>query len=135
MKEVHIPFEVTGWDAGDYTHPQTHGPTLSRATVTKLYQGLLEGEGVAELLMCRAEPMALGAGYVASELVTGSLDGCSGTFVMQHGGLSQADSKRTYGHIVPGSGTGSLEGLSGEVEIEVREDKQHFMILRYQLPA
>lgn len=126
-------FNVTGWDESPYAEPDD-GPRLARTTVKKVFEGDLEGESTAELLMCQAEAKDLnaGAGYVASEQFTGSLNGKSGTFVIQHGGLvSAGGTQQTFGHVVPGSGTGELVGLTGEVEISVAEDGTHTLTLDY----
>jgi hypothetical protein len=103
--------------------------------VRKTFRGGLEGESVAELLMCQADPsdLAAGAGYVASERFEGRVDGRAGSFVMQHGGLSGEGTPRTFGHIVPGSGTGDLAGLRGAVEIAVDADGNHQLILDCEL--
>jgi hypothetical protein len=132
---VVIPFDVTGWDQSTQ-ESDGDGPKHSRATVKKEYRGDLEGESTASLLMCQADPsnLAAGAGYVASEVVTGTLGGRAGTFVIQHWGLGGADGNRTGGHIVPGSGTGDLTGITGQIEIDVDADGSHTLILDYELP-
>ncbi len=96
-------FEITGWDETTYDAP-AEGPPLARATVRKRFSGPLEGTSVAELLTAGRE------GYLASERVEGTLEGRSGTFVLQHGGVEG----RAFGHVVPGSGTGELEGIRGD---------------------
>jgi hypothetical protein len=103
MTEIEAAFEITGWDQQPYDEP-AEGPALSRATVRKRFSGALAGESVAEVLICGE------AGYVVSERVTGTLDGRAGTFVLQHGAATDGTS---FGHVVPGSGTGALTGLRG----------------------
>jgi len=128
-------FDVTGWDQTPYEE-EVKGPRLSRATVRKTFRGDLAGESTAELLMCQADPSDLssGAGYVASERVVARLGGRAGTFVLQHWGLSGGGGpQRTSGHIVPGSGTGELAGLSGEVEISVDADGGHALTIDYDI--
>ena len=130
-------FEVTGWEQAPYGE-QGDGPGLARATVKKAFSGDLAGDSTAELLMCQSDPADLeaGAGYVASELVTGRLGDREGSFVMQHWGLTSAEiGNRTGGHIVPGSGTGALTGLSGEVEISVDADGAHTITIDYELES
>ena len=83
---------------------------LARTTVKKTLTGDLQGTSVAELLMLWAEDHA---GYVASERVTGRLEGREGSFVLQHGGLVDGETLNPFGHVVPGSGTGDLAGLRG----------------------
>ena len=41
--------------------------------------------------------------------------------------------QRTGGHVVPGSGTGDLRGLSGSIEISVDSDGAHTLTLDYEL--
>ena len=128
-------FEVTGWDALPYGEEGV-GPLLSEARVVKRYCGDLEGEGRVRLLMCRASadgPLE-NAGYIASEVVSGTLGGREGTFVLHHWGIAGAGAPpRTAGHVVPGSGTGGLAGLSGTMEIHVDADGGHTLTLEYEI--
>ena len=57
------------------------------------------------------------AGYVAVELVTGTLEGRTGTFVLQHSGVVDGADSRATGVVLPGTGTGELSGLRGTVEL------------------
>lgn len=128
-------FDVTGWDETPYDEP-AEGPRLARATVRKTFRGDLEGESVAEVLLCQTDPddLAAGGGYVVSERVEGRLGGRAGAFVLQHGGLGGAGTpQRTFGHVVPGSGTGALRGLQGAIEISVDADGTHTLTLDYRL--
>jgi hypothetical protein len=103
-------FEITAWDEAPYDRAE-EGPLLSRGTVKKTFHGELEGESVAELLMCQAEDGS--AGYVAMERVTGRIGEMAGSFVIQHGGTHSEAGDEPFGTIVPGSGTGALEGIRG----------------------
>ena len=126
-------FDVTGWDETAVSEPAAL-PGHGRATVRKRFHGALEAESVAELVTWTAADPADGAGYVASEVVTGTLDGKAGTFVVQHGGLMGAGTPpRTFGNVVPGSGTGALEGLAGTVEIARDADGGHPITLNVTL--
>ena len=117
-------FEITAWDAEAPYDAPADGPALARITVRKRFSGALEGESVAELLVC-AE-----AGYVASERVRGRLDGRAGTFVLQHGGTQGGGKPFQFGNVIPGSGTGALAGLRGTVVIEHERYR-----LEYELPT
>ncbi|MCY3546762.1 MAG: DUF3224 domain-containing protein [Gemmatimonadetes bacterium] len=128
-------FEVTGWEETPYGE-EGEGPSLGEALVLKSYTGELEGVGRARLLMCRADPASNSenAGYVASERVEGRLAGKRGTFVLQHWGVvADGTPPRTAGHVVPGSGTDELAGLTGTMEIAVAEDGTHTLALDYEL--
>ena len=126
-------FEVTGWDTRD---EEGERPLLSEAIVDKRYHGDLDGEGRVRLLMCRASadgPLE-NAGYIAMEQVSGTLGGRKGTFVLHHWGIAEAGAPpRTGGHVVPGSGTGELAGLSGTMEIHVDGDGGHTLALDYEI--
>lgn len=136
-RRVVAEFDVTGWDQTPYGE-EGDGPSLGEALVLKSYRGELEGVGRARLLMCRADPASNSenAGYVASEQVTGRLAGREGTFVLQHWGIAAAgEPPRTAGHVVPGSGTGELAGLTGTMEISVASDGTHTLALDFELPG
>ncbi len=110
-RELTGDFEVTGWDEIAYDEP-AEGPKLTRATVRKTFRGVIDGSSVAELLTTQG---GNGSGYVASERFSGSIDGRHGTVVFQHGGLDDGNAPRTFGGVVPGSGTAELQGLAGEI--------------------
>ena len=123
-------FDVTNWDATAYDEP-SDGPHLSRVAVSKAFTGDLDGESVGHGLFCGMNAPADGAGYVVSERFTGRLGGRSGTFVLQHVGVAAPGAPpRSHGNVVPGSGTGELAGLTGEVEF----GDGHTLTLRYDLP-
>ena len=122
-------FDVTGWDGAAYDEP-AEGPHLSRVTIRKVFRGDLEGESTGEGLFCGMDDPATGAGYVVSERFVGRLGGRAGTFVLQHVGIAAAGSApRSFGHVVPGSGTGGLAGLRGEVVF----GEGHTLALDYDL--
>jgi hypothetical protein len=73
-----------------------------------------------------------GAGYVALELVTGTLDGRQGSFVLQHSGTMEGSAMSLSVTVVPGSGTGQLAGLAGTFTIII-EGKQHSYEFDYTL--
>jgi hypothetical protein len=116
-------FEITGWDETTYDAPE-EGPALVRASVRKRFSGPLQGTSRAEVLIAGQE------GYLASERVDGVLEGRRGRFVIQHGGVGG----RAFGHIVPGSGTGELDGLSGEA-VFAHDDAGARLTLSYALAA
>ncbi|HYH81319.1 MAG TPA: DUF3224 domain-containing protein [Longimicrobium sp.] len=108
-------FDVTGWEPSEIESPEG-GPKMGRALIRKTFSGDLEGTSTTEMLSCGSPDS--GAGYIAQELVTGTLAGRSGMFVMQHGGIARGGTQRAFGSIVPGSGTGELRGLHGEVKYQ-----------------
>lgn len=102
-------FEITAWDP---LPADAETPGIGRATVRKRFTGPLTGTSVAHLQTAEGEDG--GRGYVATELVTGELDGRVGSFVLQHGGIDTGDGPpSTFGHVVAGTATGALAGLTG----------------------
>lgn len=109
---IKCDFKVTGWDQQPYDEPEK-GAKLLRTEVKKVFSGEIEAESSAILLMCQTEDNS-GAGYVASERVTGRVGERRGSFVIQHGGsLLNGQPLDIFGYIVPGSGTDELRGLRG----------------------
>ena len=128
-------FDVTAWEPTPYDRPAS-GPALTRIAIRKAFEGDLSGESVGEGLFCGVDAPEAGAGYVVSERVTGRLGGRAGTFVLQHGGVMAPEAApRSFGHVVPGSGTGALTGLRGDVSFDVSDDGVHTVVLEYAFAA
>ena len=115
------------------TTPQRSGRTaLGRMLLQKVYTGELAATASGEMLSAVTDTSGA-AGYVAIEAITGVLQGRQGSFVVQHAG-TMADGRQELSIvIVPHSGTGQLEGISGTMAIRI-EAGQHFYDLDYALP-
>lgn len=115
------------------TTPQRSGRTaLGRMLLQKVYTGELAATASGEMLSAVTDTSGA-AGYVAIEAITGVLQGRQGSFVVQHAG-TMADGKQELSVvIVPHSGTGQLQGISGTMAIRI-EAGQHFYDLDYALP-
>ncbi len=135
MPKAVSTFDVTSWDETPYAEPDG-GPKMSRATVTKKFEGDLKGTSTAEVLLCLSDPSdyTAGAGYIGSEVIQGSIADRSGSFVVMHGGLSGSDGNRTFGTIIEGSGRGDLRGIMGTVTIRRTDEGNHFIDIDYTLP-
>lgn len=106
----------------------------ARMSLTKTWHGGISGDG-AGYMMSAGDPQAGEAGYVAIEVVEGSIDGRAGRFVLQqYGQMSGGRSTLTYA-VVPGSGTDALTGLTGELTLTIDEAGAHTYSLDYTLPA
>lgn len=114
--------------------PQRSGRTaLGRMLLEKVYTGELAATASGEMLSAVTDTSGA-AGYVAIEAISGVLQGRQGSFVVQHAG-TMADGKQQLSIvIVPHSGTGQLEGITGTMAIRI-EGGQHFYDLDYSLPA
>jgi hypothetical protein len=102
---------VKVYEPTTYDQP-SEGPALVRIHVVEDFSGDIEGEGVAEFLQTtRGEDEA---SFVGVERVNGSVGGKAGTFVLQDEGALKGTTVSGTWFVVPGSGTGELQGLRGE---------------------
>lgn len=67
--------------------------------------------------------------YVTVMQVTGTLDGKSGSFVLTGSGTYDGTTAAGESHIVPGSGTGKLAGISGSASSTSTHQDYPFMPL------
>jgi aryl-alcohol dehydrogenase-like predicted oxidoreductase len=109
----------------------TDAVTLAQVGVDKQFHGPLEGSSRAEMLAANTKTQG-SAGYVAIELVTGTLQGRAGSFVLQHSGAMTRGASSLTLTVVPDSATGDLRGLSGSLKIAI-VDGQHFYTFDYKL--
>jgi Protein of unknown function (DUF3224) len=109
------------------------GDSIGRMLLDKRFHGDLDATSVGQMLAMRTAVEG-SAGYVAMELVTGRLQGKSGTFVLQHSGTMNRGQATLDLHVVPDSGTQELQGLSGKMAIDIR-DGQHFYTFDYEIIA
>lgn len=105
---------------------------LGRMSLDKKFSGDLVATSQGEMLAFRSAT-AGSAGYVAMELVTGSLHGRSGSFVLQHSSTMTRGAPTQSITVVPDSATGDLLGLTGSLVITITEG-QHLYVFDYALP-
>ena len=106
---------------------------VARMLLYKEFHGDLDAVAHGEMLAAH-EPLTAAGVYVAIDRVTGTLHGRSGSFLIAHRGIRNADGQQLEIVIVPHSGTGQLAGISGTVGIEI-VDKQHLYTVEYEIPA
>ncbi|HEY6293735.1 MAG TPA: DUF3224 domain-containing protein [Terriglobia bacterium] len=123
------PFEVKL--APQSTDEEAGGSTLGRMSMAKQFHGDLAASSQGEMLTAGTGVQG-SAGYVAIERVTGTLQGRSGTFVLQHSGTMTRGVPQLTITVVPDSGTGQLAGLAGKMEIKIVDGK-HSYELEYTL--
>jgi hypothetical protein len=115
-------------------HPLTPAPAegIGRFTINKTIHGDLEATTIGEMFT-GGDPKQGAAGYVAIEVVTGTLDGKHGSFALQHFATMDGAGPKMQVIVVPGSGTGELKGIEGTFAIRI-EDGKHFYDFDYTLP-
>jgi hypothetical protein len=121
--EVKMTPQAPEVDVGD--------PTVGRMSLDKVFHGDLEGTSKGQMLALRSAVEG-SAGYVAMERVTGTLEGRTGTFALQHSGTMDRGAPTLLITVVPDSGTGELEGLAGTLDIIIADGK-HAYAFEYTL--
>ena len=106
---------------------------FGRYSLDKQFHGELEATSKGEMLSSGTEVKG-SAGYVAIERVTGTLAGRTGSFVLQHSGTMTRGEGQLNITVVPDSGTGHLEGISGKMNIKISDGK-HSYDFEYTLPS
>ena len=103
-------FEIASWDEATYEEFDD-GARLARASVTQKFTGDVAGDGAVEWLMAyRADGTAF---FVGLQRVRGTVGGRPGTFVLETHGEFDGKVARWSASVVPGSGSGELQGLKG----------------------
>lgn len=93
---------------------------VGRLLLDKQFQGDLEAISKGQML-AMSTAVEGSAGYVAMEQVTGTLHGKKGSFALQHFGKMTRAVPELNVMVVPDSGTGELEGLSGRMQIIIAD--------------
>ena len=114
--------------------PLTPAPAegIARFSIDKQLQGQLEATTKGEMFSA-GDPKSGNAGYVAIEVVSGTLGGKHGSFVLLHSATMDQSGPKMAVVIAPGSGTGELKGISGTFDIQIANG-QHSYDLEYTLP-
>lgn len=107
------------------------GPAMARFSLDKQYRGDLQGQAQGVMLSA-GQPQAGEAAYTALESFTGILHGRRGGFALAHLGLMHAGGQDLRITIVPGSGTGELAGIRGELQLRIEGGAHHYT-LDYEL--
>jgi hypothetical protein len=123
-------FAIKSWDEKPYSEGPDL-PKLTRAAVTKTFTGEIAGEGQVEyLMMYRSDGSAACVGL---ERVVGQVAGKKGSFVLQRTGVFENGVAKESYFVIPGSGTGELQGLRGEGTSALGHGTEHPMTLSYEL--
>jgi Protein of unknown function (DUF3224) len=121
-------FQIAGWDEDEIM--QTDGSAkVTRATVSRTFEGDIEGTGTVEWLMAYDDGGS--ATFVGIERIVGSIVGRTGSVVLRHVGAFDGQMATADLLVVAGSGTGELRGVRGEGSFEAGlgpEGKRHISL-------
>jgi hypothetical protein len=107
---------------------------VGRMTIDKRFRGDLEATSKGQMLAAMTAVKG-SAGYVAMEVVTGTLGGRTGTFVLQHTGTMSRGEPGLNVSVVPDSGTAGLTGLTGQMNIIVADGTHSYEFVYAFAPA
>ncbi len=100
-------------------------PAIDRMSIDKKFHGDIQGTSRGEMLSILTATEG-SAGYVAIERVSGTIDGRTGTFDLQHHGIMNRGAPQLSITVVPDSGSGELKGISGRMNIDIADGKHSY---------
>jgi hypothetical protein len=130
MRTLETKLRIDSWNEEPY-RTETDGRKWTRTEVS--LSGTDEVSGSFEALMYyRPDGTST---YVTLMHLTGTLDGKSGSVVLQGEGTYDGTTARVTSTVVPGSGTDGLAGITGSAEsVSTHADYPHMpLVLRYDL--
>ncbi|MEO6510149.1 MAG: DUF3224 domain-containing protein, partial [Nocardioides sp.] len=131
-KDTAMAEHARGTFAVTLTPEESGLPMVGRFALEKTYAGDAVGTG-AGIMLSGGDPASGEAGYVVLEVAELTIASRSGTFAMQQlGTMSGGDQSITY-VVTPGSGTGDLAGITGRLELDIRDGQHHYDLV-YELP-
>ena len=114
-------FQITSWDESPYSESED-GAKQTHAKITQTYSGVIEGTSELQYLMSyQPDSIAL---FVGFETITATINGQSGSFVLQHNGKFEAGVASSDFSIVEKSAKGDLANLSGTGSFKSGENGQ-----------
>lgn len=122
---VSAAFKIQSFEEFPFTeNPQ--GPRLSRGRFVLAYSGEMEGEGILEELKVHFGTKS--ASMLGLLHFTGRVGELSGSFVLNHNGTFRNGVVNSKQIVVPGSASGGLKGLRGEINLCPAESSEVFPV-------
>ena len=102
------------------------GGPFGRLFLDKQFHGELNATSKGQMLAAGTAVEGSGA-YVAFELITGTLNGKRGSFILQHKGTMRKGNYSMNVTVVPDSGTDELAGITGAMTIIIEGGKHSYL--------
>jgi hypothetical protein len=99
-------------------YDETAGPALSILSIRETFEGDIQGDSIVRALQIRGQDGS--AHMISLQRVKGSLNGRTGSFVLQGTETVEDKAIKASWFVVPGSGTDALSGLRGTGGFEGR---------------
>src|SRR4030095_11654917 len=118
-------FKITAWEPINEENDEL--ADIARARIRKEFNGEMTGTSVANAILYQT-PAQSGADR-ALERLRCKIGDREGTFVVQHSGIRDTDGTGpAYGDVVPGSGTGGFDGVTGSMQIGHDDTGEYFLL-------
>ena len=111
MKIYAGKFKITAWSEQPCQEIAS-GKTFSRSSVKHIYSGDLNGESAVEYIIYYISETE--SKFVGLEFFKGSLNGRTGTLVLQHAGTMKDGVSTSSWAVLRASGTGGLGDIDGK---------------------
>ena len=99
----------------------------ARLAIEKKFSGGLTGEAVGVMLSVGVPKPGEVAAYVAIDQFTGTVDGKKGSFALTHRATMSKSGKAVLEiQVVPDSGKGELQGISGTLAVDASKGVHHY---------
>lgn len=129
IQTAQATFKIKSFEETSFGQSE-EGPELTRGTFVLAYEGDLQGEGILEELKVRfSEKRAAMTGLMR---FTGRVGAFQGSIVLKHTGKDVNGRVTSTQIVVPGSATGGLKGLRGEIRLESCPVKKFSAVFRYR---
>ena len=128
-RQVSAVFVIDRWE--EAAIEEHEGADLVRTEVAKTFRGGIEGTSTGWMTMAKAQQGSMA--YVGFERISATIDGRSGTFVLQHNAIANAAGGSATWAVLAESGTSELRGIRGTAAITRDEDGTHTFTLDYEL--
>jgi hypothetical protein len=126
MATAKASYKIESWDEGDIdTFPD--GSKIARSRATQTFSGDITGSSITvSTLFYRPDGTS---DYVTIERLDGAIHGKVGTVAMRYTGTYDLKLAKATFEVIPGSGTGDLEGVTGSGTFQA----DHDMNVSYEL--
>lgn len=98
-----------------------------RFALEKKFVGEMQGDAIGVMLSVGSPKPGEAAAYVAIDQFTGTVNGKKGSFALTHRATMTKQGRTVLEiQVVPDSGRGELQGISGTLVIDAREGVHHY---------
>lgn len=137
MPHTSAAFIIDSQKPREFEFAKDAGADYGGLELSKTFTGAIDGTSTVEMLYTRTpgeDGSFAGAGYVALERISATVDGREGSFALLHISTVVGNEPPLSRYLIsPRSGTGELTGISGVGLITIADDGSHTLHLDYEL--